>query len=76
MTAVHSTAMRSSEMHNTKSACAGGPGWPRFNANGGLELYAPRVRELAEAATKRVAQVGNDVRCSPVQLFLLCVFCC
>eukprot|EP01046_Picozoa_sp_COSAG06_P018699 COSAG06_NODE_1309_length_9914_cov_2.941722_9_plen_340_part_00 len=37
----------------------GGPGWDRFNANGGLELYHPLVRQLAERGT--VATVGGDV---------------
>ena len=41
----------------------GGPGWDRFNANGGLELYPPAVRELAvkTGAGAAAARVGADV---------------
>ena len=40
-----------------------GPGWDRFNANGGLELYHPAVREAAAEVGDgaETAAVGQDL---------------
>ncbi len=51
----------------------GGPGWDRFNPNGGLELYHPAVRNLAaEEDGANPATVGEDCeRLWPVPTQLL-----